>query len=133
MAAFIVVMVVIAVANSDSSSKGGSSTAKSGTSQGPSEPVPQELRDLDVAAGVHASPQPDYDAAFKTLSTRCNEQGVGLGNEVGAVLGLLQKKGVNDENRLTVMQHLAASIPAGTNMGCADIGGAYVTLRTGGQ
>lgn len=101
-------------------------------SSGPSEPVPQELRDLDVAAGVKAAPQTDYDSAFQALSSKCQEQGVGLGNEVGAVLGLLQKGHVTDENRLTVMQHMAASVPAGSaKMKCADVGGAYVTLRTG--
>lgn len=107
--------------------------ADSASSSAPSEPVPQELRDLDVAAGVKAAPQPDYDAAFKTLSSRCQEQGVGLGNEVGEVLKLLQKGHVTDENRLTVMQHMAASVPAGSaKMKCADVGGAYVTLRTSG-
>ncbi|MFF4735882.1 hypothetical protein ACFY2W_08315 [Streptomyces sp. NPDC001262] len=97
----------------------------------PAMPVPQQLRDLDVAAGVHAGLEGAYDSAFKALSSRCMEQDVRLGNVVGAVLGLLQKGGVRDENRLTVMQHLTDSIPAGSRMGCADVGAVYVTLRTG--
>lgn len=102
------------------------------SSSATSETVPQQLRDLDVAAGVHAQPQTAYDQAFADLSARCQEQGVGLGNEVGAVLKLLQKNGINDETQLSVMQHMAASIPAGSSkMSCANVGGAYVTLREG--
>jgi hypothetical protein len=99
----------------------------------PSVPVPQQLRDLDAAAGVNVGTPAAYDAAFKTLSSRCQEQGVSLGNEVGAILGLLQKSNVTDETQLSVMQHVAQSIPPGQKMGCADIGAAYVTLRTNGQ
>jgi hypothetical protein len=95
--------------------------------------VPQQLRDLDAAAGASTGSEAAYDTAFKTLSSRCQEQGVKLGNEVGAILGLLQKGNVTDETRLTVMQHVAQSIPPGQKMGCADIGAAYVTLRTNGQ
>lgn len=107
----------------------GSSTP-SKTASGPSKPVAQEVRDLDVAEFSKAASQASYDKAFKTLSGRCNEQGVGLGNEVGAVLKLLEKQ-VHDETRLTVMQHMAQSIPAGQKMKCSEVGGAYVTLRAG--
>lgn len=107
------------------------STGSTGSDNAPSEPVPQEIRDLDVSDHDQASPQPAYDQAFTTLEGRCNEQGVGLANEVGEVLKLLKKGGVDDETRLTVMQHMAASVPQGQKMGCADVGAAYVTLRTG--
>jgi hypothetical protein len=111
------------------SSSNGSTTSTSNDSSS-TPPVPTQLRDLDQAAGVNPQPQAAYDKAFATLSSKCKEQGVGLGNEVGAVLKLLQKANINDETQLTVMQHLAASIPAGSpKMSCADIGGAYVTLR----
>jgi hypothetical protein len=88
------------------------------------------VRDLDVADFGNASAQAAYDKAFTTLSGRCKEKGVGLANEVGEVLKLLKESGVHDETRLTVMQHMTQSIPAGQKMSCADIGGAYVTLRT---
>lgn len=111
-----------------SSSGGGSTTSSNDSSSTP--PVATQLRDLDVAAGVQAQPQSAYDTAFATLSGKCREQGVGLGNEVGAVLKLLQQHSINDETQLSVMQHLSDSIPAGSpKMSCADIGGAYVTLR----
>jgi len=88
---------------------------------------------MDTAAHLPGiGSRADYDTAFATLAGRCQEQGASLGNEVQAVLGLLQKNGINDENRLTVMRHMASSIPEGTPaMKCADIGGAYVTLREG--
>lgn len=108
-------------------------TTTAADSSTPSVPVPQQLRELDIAAGVSPDSQAAYDAAFKTLSSRCREQGVKLGNEVGAILELLQKGNVTDETQLTVMQHVAQSIPPGQKMGCADIGAAYVQMRTGGQ
>jgi hypothetical protein len=94
-------------------------------------PVPEQLRDLDRAAGVHVEENAAYDQAFATLSSRCQEQGVALGNEVEEVLKLLKEEGVKDEDLLSVMQHLVASIPADAAkmMSCAQIGGAYVTLR----
>lgn len=95
--------------------------------------VGSELRDLDLADGVNVESTPTYEQAFRTLSSKCQEQGIGLGNEVGAILKLLKDKNVNDETRLTVMQHLADSIPGPQKMSCAEMGGAYVTLRTGGQ
>jgi hypothetical protein len=102
------------------------------TSSGPSAPVPQELRDLDVAKGGHIAAQPSYNTAFTALSAVCTEQGVPLGNEVGAILDLLNKANIKDENRLTVMQHLTQSA-AGvkTKMPCSDLGASYVTLREG--
>ncbi|MEV8474866.1 hypothetical protein [Streptomyces sp. NPDC051173] len=106
-------------------------TKSSPSAASPAVPVPQQLRDLDVAAGVHADSEGAYEAAFTALSSRCTEQGAHLGGEVDAILGLLQKGGVRDESRLTVMQHLADSISAGTRIGCADAGSVYVTLRTG--
>jgi hypothetical protein len=94
--------------------------------------VGSELRDLDMADGVSVEPTATYEQAFAALSAKCQEQGVPLGNGVDAVLKLLKKKGVTDETRLTVMQHLAESIPGPQKMSVADVGGAYVTLRTSG-
>lgn len=96
-----------------------------------SETPAQQLHDIDTAAG-HASPAAAYTAAFATLSKDCTEQGTPLANEVEATLGLLQKAKVTGETNLTVMQHLAQSIPAGSpKMSCANVAGAYVTLREG--
>ena len=95
-------------------------------------PVPEQLRDMDIAANVDVQPQSAYNTAFAALSKDCTEQGVPLANEVHATLGLLQKAKITDETHLTVMQHIAQSIPAGSpKMSCADIAGAYVTLREG--
>lgn len=124
-----------AAANDDPGTAGApgpddTATDDSGTTAD-SPPVPQQLRDLDIADG-HAGGSPTaYTRAFKTLSSRCKEQGVGLGNEIGATLKLLRQAGIHDENRLTVMQHVADSIPPGQKMRFADIAGAYVTLREG--
>lgn len=97
-----------------------------------SETPAQQLRDIDAAIHGNASPQAAYDTAFKTLSHDCQEQGAPLANTVGGTLGLLQKDNINDETNLTVMQHLAASIPDGmAKMKCVEVGGAYVALRQG--
>jgi hypothetical protein len=44
----------------------------------------------------------------------------------------LTKAGITDETRLSVLQHVAASIPAGSpKMDCVQQMAAYVTLREG--
>ncbi|MFE9427845.1 hypothetical protein ACFYNO_33355 [Kitasatospora sp. NPDC006697] len=71
----------------------------------------------------------DYDLAFGTLSDRCLESEANLSDEVQSVLGLLQQHGIDDENRLTVMRHLAAVLPTTLKQTCATVANAYVTVR----
>jgi hypothetical protein len=100
-------------------------------SSGSGEPPAQQLRDLDVAAG-HSASANAYTSAFAVLSKHCTEQGVPLANEVQATLGLLKKASIDDETNLTVMQHLDQSMAAEkSKTSCAQIAGAYVTLREG--
>ncbi|WP_035844939.1 hypothetical protein [Kitasatospora azatica] len=124
--AFLLCLLLAAIAVAVVSTSGGGKKA----APAPAPTVGEQLRGQDTAAklpGVGSGA--DYNSAFDTLSARCQEQGASLGDEVQAVLELLQKNGVTDENRLTVMQHLAATLPAGVGQqqSCAQAGNAYVT------
>lgn len=86
--------------------------------------------DLDAHGTAHA--QASYTKAFKALTADCTEQGTALVNTIDSVLAALQKANINDETRLTLMQHLAGTvtIPAGTpKTSCAKAGTAYIALR----
>jgi hypothetical protein len=135
-AAALLVLTLAGCASSSSTPSGDSAPAPVAAVPATTAALPspaQQLRDEDIAAG-HGDDAAAYDSAFADLSAKCTEQGVPLANEMHATLGPLQKANINDETHLTVMQHVAASIPAGSpKMGCADIAAAYVTLREGGQ
>lgn len=129
--AAVAVFVVIGIAAGMSGGKSTPTASSSNPAASAPQTTPaQQLRDEDIAAG-HTSSAAAYDSAFADLSAKCTEQGVPLADEMHATLGLLQKADIRDETHLTVMQHVAASIPAGARMKCSDIAGAYVTLREG--
>ncbi|MFC1438797.1 hypothetical protein ABUW04_11055 [Streptacidiphilus sp. N1-10] len=91
-----------------------------------------QLRDQDLSAHGTAHAQASYTKAFKALTADCKEQGTALASTVDAVLAALQKAKFDDETRLTLMQHLAATttVPAGTpKTSCATLGTAYIALR----
>lgn len=91
-----------------------------------------QLRDEDMTAHGTAHAQASYTKAFKALTADCTEQGTALVKTVDSVLVALQKANMNDETRLTLRQHLAATvtIPAGTpKTSCAKLGTAYIALR----
>lgn len=91
-----------------------------------------QLRAEDLSAHGTAHAQASYTKAFKALTADCTEQGTALAKTVDTVLAGLQKAKINDETRLTLMQHLAATmtIPAGTpKASCARTGTAYIGLR----
>ncbi|MEY9838071.1 hypothetical protein ABH941_003305 [Streptacidiphilus sp. EB103A] len=93
-----------------------------------------QLRDEDMKVHGTAHAQASYTKAFKALTGDCTEQGTALVNTVDSVLAALQKAKINDETRLTLMQHLAATvtIPAGApKTSCAKLGTAYIALRKG--
>ncbi|MEZ0090232.1 hypothetical protein [Streptacidiphilus sp. EB129] len=95
-------------------------------------PPAQQLRAADMAAG-HPGDAPAYDTAFATLSHDCTEQGTPLANEVHAILGELQSNNINDQTNLTIMQHMAALVPAGSpKQSCASIGALYLAHRETG-
>ena len=78
-----------------------------------------------------AAVDPAEQAAIDRLHPGCTESGPALGREAGRALQLLQQHGVTDETVLTVLVHLRDSIPPGVpDMNCADVLGAYISLRT---
>jgi hypothetical protein len=86
-----------------------------------------QLRDEDMSDGHVVAATPDYQAAFATLQTRCSDSPARLALYVRNALHLLQSKGINDETRYTLLQHLADSVPAsaGPPLNCQEIAGAY--------
>ena len=115
--------------DSSGSTDGGAPTVEA-TTEAPAD-LASQLRDEDMSDGHVVAATPDYQAAFATLQTRCSDSPARLALYVGNALHLLQSKGINDETRYTLLQHLADSVPAsaGPPLNCQEIAGAYVTIR----
>lgn len=94
-----------------------------------SEPTPaQKLADLDG----NGRPATEYQQVLDALAPRCTEDRPRLAAVVHATLKDLKKKGVNDEDGFSVLQHLEHSVPAGNpRVNCASVAAAYATLREG--
>lgn len=125
-----IALIVASVATNPTPAPTASVPTTEATAAAPAGPADQ-LRDSDMSDGAVVAASDAYQRAFATLQTRCNNPPDKLVLYVGNTLHVLQSKGVNDETRFTLLQHLAASVPA-TGVGpvdCADIATAYVTLR----
>lgn len=74
-----------------------------------------------------------YQAALDALAGKCTQSSDGQLAAMGdAAYGQLVAAGVKDETRLSLLQHVAASIPAGSpRLDCVGQMAAYVTLREG--
>lgn len=86
------------------------------------------LADLDG----DTTPLGQYEAALNALEPKCTQDQAGIAALANAGYQDLVKNGVTDETRLSVMQHLAGSVPAGTvRVDCASVLSAYLVLREG--
>jgi hypothetical protein len=71
-----------------------------------------------------------YSAALDRLQPTCTQDRVRIAGLGDAGLTDLQKNGIRDETRLTVLQHLRDSMPASAEkMDCAGVLAAYLVLR----
>lgn len=110
-----------------------SQSAAAAAAQGPATSAAaspaQMLADLDG----DKQPVGDYQAALDALGPKCTQDEAGIAGLGDAGYQDLEKNGVTDETRLTVLQHMSDSIPA--SMGrtdCASILSAYLVLREQG-
>lgn len=79
------------------------------------------------------SPVGDYQAALDALGPKCTQDEARIASLGDAGYSDLTKNGVTDETRLSVLQHLDASIPAGLGRtDCAGMLSAYLVLREQG-
>lgn len=105
-------------------------TAAACSSTAPATPSPaQSLAAADQAGGQVSA----YQAALDALAGKCTQSSDGQLAAMGdAAYGQLVAAGVKDETRLSLLQHVAASIPAGSpRLDCVGQMAAYVTLREG--
>lgn len=106
----------------------GCSSSPGAPTQTPMQQAVAQLQSEDN--GTH--PGSDYQAALTALTKQCTQTDpVQLANMTDAVESGLAKTGVS-EDRLSLLQHFSASIPAGSKpMNCVDVFAAYETLREG--
>lgn len=89
----------------------------------------QRLADLDG----DVSPVADYQAALDALGPKCTQNEPFIAGLGDSGYSDLVKNGVKDETRLTVLRHLATSIPDSLGRtDCAQILSAYLVLREQG-
>ncbi|MEC3919310.1 hypothetical protein [Nocardia sp. CDC160] len=89
--------------------------------------------DRPPASTATARFSPDEQAALDALHGACREDDAKLDAEAKKANELLQQAGIHDENTVTVLQHLRGSLPdSAPVMNCAEILGAYITLREKG-
>lgn len=91
-----------------------------------------QLSSEDNTAG-QSHPDADYVAALQDLTKQCTQtKPTDIANMADAVWDGLKKAGITDEDRLSLLQHFSASIPAGSQpMDCVQVFAAYETLREG--
>lgn len=86
----------------------------------------QMLADLDG----DTTPILQYQAAIGVLTPECTQDQAGIAALANAGYQDLVKNGITDETRLTVLRHLAASMPPGSApIDCAGVLSAYLVLR----
>lgn len=74
-----------------------------------------------------------YVSALDRLAAECTEGRVKVAGYVDTAYRDLERNGVTDETRLTVMKHLARSIPpSAAPTRCDQVAAAYLTLREPG-
>ena len=83
------------------------------------------LADLDG----DQQPASVYQAALDALAPHCTQPVSDVAAIVHTTLDDLRKNGIRDETELSVLQHLAASVPAGQRMDCQGVAAAYLVLR----
>lgn len=89
----------------------------------------QMLADLDG----DKQPVGAYQAALDALGPKCTQDEAHIAGLGDAGYQDLVKNGVTDETRLTVLQHLSDSLPAGMGKtDCASVLSAYLVLREQG-
>jgi hypothetical protein len=110
-------------------SAGCSSSASSAPQTDPTSAAAQGLAAED--GGKHSVT--DYTAALTALATKCSQDVTQLANMVAPVMSGFEGAGISDEDHLSILQHVAASIPDGTTgMDCIQQYAAYETLREQG-
>jgi hypothetical protein len=76
-----------------------------------------------------ASDDSAYVSALDALGSLCTQDRVAVAGMADFGYNDLEKNGVKDETRLTVLHHLAESIPAGQKTDCQGVMAAYLVLR----
>lgn len=75
----------------------------------------------------------DYITALTVLTKQCTQNDpTQIANMTDSVWSGLEKAGITDEDRLSLLHHFSQSIPAGSApMDCVQVFAAYETLRAG--
>jgi hypothetical protein len=115
--------------SSKSGDSGGGATPAAAPATSPAVSPAQMLDDLDG----DKTPVADYQAALDALAPKCTQDEVHIAGLGDAGYQDLVKNGINDETRLTVLQHLDQSIPASIGKtDCAGMLSGYLVLRENG-
>jgi len=115
--------------SSGSGDSGGDATPAAAPAASPTVSPAQMLDDLDG----DKQPVADYQAALDALAPKCTQDETHIAGLGDAGYNDLVKNGINDETRLTVLQHLDQSIPASLGKtDCTSMLSAYLVLREQG-
>lgn len=91
-----------------------------------------KLAVADLGHAPSAAVDAQYQAAMSALKPYCTENKVQIAAMIKEGLKLLKQNDITDETNLTLLQHTKESIPTDSKpMNCANVIGAYVTLREG--
>jgi hypothetical protein len=104
-------------------------------SAAPAPPSSAQASPAQVLADLDGDTRPvaDYQAALDALGPKCSQDAAHIAGLGDAGYKDLVKNGVTDETRLTVLQHLADSIPASLGRtDCVSILSGYLVLREQG-
>lgn len=91
------------------------------------------LQQFDTTNGHSGHAEADYRAQLDALTAKCTNPVKDVARFVENSYNDLAGHGVSDETALTVLQHLEASIPAGSRVDCQGTLAAYLVLRESGQ
>lgn len=124
-----VVCAIIAALLVDRISHHSSAAAAAPSTQAATAATPaQMLTDLDG----DKLPLVQYQAALGVLDAECTQDETHIAALANAGYQDLVKNGITDETRLSVLRHLADSIPpGGAPVDCAGVLSAYLVLREG--
>ncbi len=122
----VAVVVSLAGCGSSSGSSAPSSSSATTTAHYPSATAdPARL----LAEGDGAADVTPYAAALDELGPQCTQDRVHIAGIADAGLSDLQQHGITDETRLTVLQHLVASVRSSAKVDCQGVMAAYLVLR----
>lgn len=134
-AVVLVVAAVVGYAELKGDPPGGSAAQSGATTQDAAPATSAPASPAQMLADLDGDTQPvgDYQAALDALGPKCTQDESHIAGLGDAGYADLVKNGVTGETRLTVLQHLDESIPAGLGKtDCAGMLSAYLVLREQG-